>query len=226
VSCPTSCLRLSKAAFLLVFLPQLGQAASPSEEDLFFKDVSEVSDGDLRFLLTAPDRQVHHQRNRITLNRDSLKTGWVQLDQCHQYLDAVATSQIVFSKNRIRNLQVVRSENIERAWVVGNTVQMENIQHEALLCLSTESRALSSDAPGSYVLRNGPYQRRFLDGFYPMRVSNSVNLGDSGLKFVSMEPPAQPGFNLHLGANEMGFDTWFEGKLVTNIRFAPVARQP
>ena len=186
---------------------------------MFFKDVSEVSDGDLRFLLTAPDHQVHHQRNRITLSQDSLKTGWVQLDQCHHSLDAVATSQIVFSKNRVRHLRVVRSENIGRAWVVNNTVQMEDIQHEALLCLTTESRALNNDAPGRYVLHNGPYQRRFLDGYYPMRVSLTVNLGDSGLKYVSVDPPVQPGFSFHLGANEIGYDTWFEGRLITNISF-------
>ena len=217
VSCPTSC-RLRKAAFLLALLPLPGQAA-PSEEDLFFKDISEVNEGDLRFLTQTPDRPVHHQRNRILLSRDSLKTGWVQLEQCHQNLDAVASSQIVFSQNRVRNLRVLRSENVGRAWVVGNTVQMEDIRHDALLCLSTESRALNMEPPGSYVLHNGPYQRRFLDGYYPMRVTQTVNLGDSGLRFDSVDPPVQPGFSFHLGANEVGFDTWFEGKLVTNVRF-------
>ncbi len=221
VSCPIL-RRVHRAALLLALLPPFAQAA-PSEEELFFKDISEVNDGDLRFLTVPPDHPVHHHRNHITLSRDSLASGWVQLEQCHQYLDAVGSTQIVYSAERIRHLRVVSQENIEHAWVSGNTVQLENIQHEAQICISAESRALFQDGAKHYVLRNGPFMRRFLDGYYPMRVSLSVNLGDSGLKFASIDPEVQPGFNVHLGANEVGYDTWFEGRLITNIHFTPAS---
>ncbi|MBU1664808.1 MAG: hypothetical protein KKG92_05340, partial [Gammaproteobacteria bacterium] len=106
--------RFSNTAFLLAFLPLFGQAA-PSEEELFFKNISEVNDGELRFLTKAPDRLVHHHQNRITLTSDSLSSGWVKLEQCHHHLDAVPKTQIVYSQDRIRALRVVRTENIERA---------------------------------------------------------------------------------------------------------------
>ena len=210
--------RPSKAAFLLALLPLVGQAA-PSEEELFFKSVSEVNDGDLRFLSKAPERPVHHHQNRITLSPDSLASGWVKLEQCHQHIDAVPSSQIVYSEDRIRGLRITRSENIERAWVHEHTVQMENIRPDALICIEAESRALLNDRPDVYVLLNGPFMRRFLDGYYPMRVTMTVDLGSSGLRFDALFPAAQTGFTVHANEKEVGYDTWFEGRLITLIRF-------
>ena len=217
VYCPI-CSRLGKAAFLLALLPQFGLAA-PSEEELFFKNISGVNEGELRFLPNAPDHPVHHHQNRVTLSLDSLASGWVKLEQCHRHLDPVPNSQIVFNRERIRALRIVRTENIERAWVQGHSVQMENIQPAARICLEAESRALLSDGPDAYVLRNGPYMRRFLDGYYPMRVTMTVIPGNSGLRFESLDPVAQPGFSVHAGPDEVGYDTWFEGRLNTTIRF-------
>ncbi len=203
---------------LLAFPPLIGRAA-PSEEELFFKNISEVNDGELRFLAKAPDRQVHHHQNHITLTPDSLVSGWVKLEQCHQHLDPVPSTQIVYHQERIRALRITRVENIERAWVEDNSVQMENIKHDALLCIEAESRALLDDGPDAHVLLNGPYMRRFLDGYYPMRVTMTVSLGGSGLRFDSLTPAAQPGFTVHISQDEAGYDTWFEGRLVTRIRF-------
>lgn len=221
VSWRTTC-RCSKAAFLLAFLPLLGQAAS--EEDLFFKNVSEVNEGELHFLTKAPDRPVHHHQNRITLTPDSLISGWVRLEQCHQHLDPVPDSQIVYNQDRIRALRIVRTENIERAWVQEHSVQMENIGPAALICIEAESRALVNDGPNTYVLRNGPYMRRFLDGYYPMRVTMTVIPGNSGLRLDSLSPAAQPGFSVHASPDEVGYDTWFEGRLTTSIRFTSQGR--
>ncbi len=216
--------RFTKAGFMLAFLPLLGQAA-PSEEELFFKNISEVNDGDLRFLPNAPtDRLVHHHQNRITLTPDSLDSGWVRLEQCHQHLDPVPSSQIVYSQDRIRALRIVRTENIERAWVDENSVQMENIRHDALICIEAESLALRNDGPNAFVLNNGPYMRRFLDGYYPMRVTMTVNLGSTGLRFDSLTPTAQPGFRVDVSQTEVGYDTWFEGRLTTAIRFVETGK--
>lgn len=222
VYCPAS-RRFSKVAYLLAILPLFGQAA-PSEEELFFKNISEVNEGDLRFLPKAPERQAHHHRNHITLLPDSLGSGWVKLEQCHQHLDPVPNTQIVYVQDRIRALRIVRAENIERAWVDGDSVQMENIQHDALICIEAESLALLNDGPHAYVLRNGPYMRRFLDGYYPMRVTLTVNLGNSGLRFDSLFPAAQPGFGVHVSQDEVAYDTWFEGRLTTAIRFVEIGR--
>lgn len=215
--------RSAKAVFFLALLPLCARAA-PSEEALFFKNIDEVNEGELRFLVKAPDDKAHHHLNHITLTPDSLVSGWVKLEQCHEHLDAVPRSEIVYSPDRIRALRVLHAENVEQAWVEENTVQMRNIHHAALICIEAESRALLNEAPNNYVLRNGPYMRRFLDGYYPMRVTMRVSLGDSGLRFDSLVPDAQPGFAVQVGQDEVGYDTWFEGRLITAIKFVPKER--
>jgi hypothetical protein len=215
--------RSVKAGFFLALLP-LYVGAAPSEEDLFFKNIDEVNEGELRFLVKAPDGKAHHHLNHITLTPDSLISGWVKLEQCHEHLDAVPSSEIVYSPDRIRALRIRHAENVEQAWVEENAVQMRNIQRAALICIEAESRALLKDAPNSYILRNGPYMRRFLDGYYPMRVTMRVSLGSSGLRFESLVPVAQAGFTVQVGQDEVSYDTWFEGRLITTIKFLPKDR--
>jgi len=66
---------------------------------------------------------------------------------------------------------------------------------------------------------NGPYMRRFLDGFYPMRVSMTVKLDTGKLRIIDSAPGDQPGFTVRLQGNEVGYDTVFEGILTTVLRF-------
>lgn len=215
--------RFAKSFLILALLPLCAPAA-PSEEALFFKNIDEVNEGELRFLVKAPDGKSHHHLNHITLTPDSLVSGWVKLEQCHEHLDAVPSSEIVYSPDRIRALRIRHAENMDQAWVEENTVQLRNIQPAALICIEAESRALLNDAPNGYLLRNGPYMRRFLDGYYPMRVTMMVSLGDSGLRFDSLYPVAQPGFTVQVGQDEVSYDTWFEGRLITTIKFVPKDR--
>lgn len=214
------CYRSSKLALsVLLFLPAAAAWATPTEEELFFKSVADVNEGDLRFLATPPDRPVHHHQNTIVITRDSLSSGWVGLEQCHHHLDAVASLQIVYRPDRIRALDIVQIRNIDRAWVHENTVQMEQITRDALICIRGETLALTHDGEGIYSLANGPYMRQFLDGFYPMRVSMRVRIEPPDLRFLDVSPASQPGFNVDMGAAEVGFDTWFEGRLNTLMRF-------
>lgn len=193
--------------------------AAPSEEEMFFKGVSEVNEGGLRFLPSPPEKPVHHHRNHVFLGEDSLNTGWVRLEQCHQHLDPVPSMQIVYNRERIRDIRVERRENIGKAWVHENTVQMEQVEANALICIRAETRALSADGAGIYSLANGPYMRRFLDGYYPMRVSMKVSIETPKIVFLDVEPLAQPGFAVNRHGNEVGYDAWFEGRLNTLIRF-------
>ncbi len=203
--------------FLLLLLPALSWSAT--EEDLFFKSVADVNDGELAFLAKLPDKPVHHHQNRITIDDASLDTGWVQLEQCHAHLDAVPSSQIVYREGFVRDLQVLRTENIDRAWVQGHTVQLENVNPGALLCIRVSTRALSSREGDSYFLRNGPYMRRFLDGYYPMRVSLSVHLATDKVTFAGMTPPAQTGLQVIPTLHGVEVDAAFEGQLRTEMRF-------
>jgi hypothetical protein len=212
-----SCKRLSPYLLPLFFLTSLAQAAS--EEDLFFKSVADVNDGDLRFLAQGPDKPVHHHQNHITIDDASLAEGWVHLRQCHTHLDAVPSSQVTYREGFVRNLRLTRAEGIGQTWVQGHTVQLENVGPNAVLCIEADTRALSPLEGNSHFLRNGPYMRRFLDGYYPMRVSLSVQLATPRLRFAGISPPAQTGMQVRATPQGVDIEALFEGQLRTEIRF-------
>jgi hypothetical protein len=194
--------------------------AGLSEEEMFFKGVADVNNGDLRFLSQAPQSPVHHHQNQITLSKTSLETGWAKLEQCHFHLDPVPDMQIVYGQDRIRNLSIVRSENIGRSWVHENTVQMDQVARNASICIKAETRALAKDANNHYRLSNGPYMRRFLDGYYPMQVSMRVRMDAPELRFLDISPAAQAGFAVTQTGQEVAYEALFEGALRTTIRFS------
>lgn len=186
------------------------------------KSAASVNEGQLRFLLQPPDKPVHHHANRFVLDAGSLVDGWVQLTQCHDNLDRVAQAQIVFREGHIRDLAITENRNIARAWVQGNTVQLENISSNARLCLTAQSLALHDHGDGHLTLRNGPFMRKFLDGYYPMRVSTQVTLLTDDIRITDIEPPEQPGFRVWKGLGQLELETWFEGRLLTEIHFRRV----
>ena len=183
--------------------------------------VEHVNEGELEFLAEPPADVVHHHENVLTLDLSSLDDGWVLLEQCHRNIDKVPRAQIIFRPGRIRNLQITVSENIGRAWVEDASVQLNDVGRDSRLCLSAETRALTSSEDGSYRIDNGPFMRRFLDGYYPMRVSQKVVLADSGLAFFGIRPEVQPGFDVNVTNDSIHFDAWFEGRLLTEIELVP-----
>jgi hypothetical protein len=215
--------RSISALALALLTPALAGAAM-SEEEMFFKGVSEVNDGDLAFLTEAPSAPFHHHQNQITLTRASLADGWARLEQCHHHLDPVPDMQIVYNRDRIRDIVILRSENIGRVWVHENTVQLDQVARNALICITAETRALNAESDNTFTLSNGPYMRRFLDGYYPMRVSMRVLWEMPELRFVDISPSPQSGLSVSETANEVGFEALFEGQLRTRIRFSIAPR--
>ncbi len=96
-------------------------------------------------------------------------------------------------------------------------MQLTDIGADSSLCLDADSRALRATGDGGYQVNNGPFMRRFLDGYYPMRVSEKILLADSGLRFAGIKPARQPGFEVEFDAESISFDAWFEGRLLTEI---------
>jgi hypothetical protein len=190
----------------------------PEELDLASR-VAMVNEGSLEFLPTAAAQGVHYHRNRIRITEDSLSRGWVELEQCHENIDAVPAAQILFRADGIRALEIDRSENIGRAWVDGHSVQLENVGPDAELCIRAQSRALQALGDGLYRLRNGPYMRRFLDGYYPMRVALRIDYPDERLRLVGQAPSAQEGFRVSQSPDGLDVDATFEGRLVTCFDF-------
>ena len=178
-----------------------------------------VNEGTLVFLTQQPARHVHHHQNHLVIDADSLLNGWVRLRQCHDHLDRVPRAPITYNQERIRDLQIITSGNIEKSWVEDNTVQLRNVQENARLCVQAWTRALKANDDGSYSLRNGPFMRRFLDGYYPMRVSMQIDYTASGPQLIAMKPERQQGFDVTEQDGRLAFDAWFEGRLKTEFLF-------
>lgn len=178
-----------------------------------------VSEGELRFLTKLPENPVHHIINTLILNEESLKSGWVKLNQCHEHLDPVPASEIVYRYRQIKNLTIESYSNIEKVWVEANSVQMENIEREARMCIRAEVRILQPSQEDGYILKNGPFHRKFLDGYYPMHITLIIQYPQELLLLESINPENQPGFKVNLVANRVSVDAWFEGKLSTETKF-------
>jgi hypothetical protein len=71
---------------------------------------------------------------------------------------------------------------------------------------------------GVYELQNGPFMRRFLDGYYPMRVSLEIEY-PSRLTLADYTPATQPGFSVSTTPGQVVAEAVFEGQLRTRFRF-------
>jgi len=212
----------------LVAIPSGTMATeSPSREELERwldappeKSAADVNEGQLVFLSKLPAKPVHHHHNFLVITDSTLADGWAQLIQCHQNLDRVPAAQILFSRDRTRDLEISYQHGIESAWVEGNSVQLKNVGPDAWLCIQALSRALRDNQDGTWTLRNGPFMRKFLDGYYPMHVSMNVVIESPRVHFASILPQTQQGFQVWETPGEVSFDAWFEGRLTTELQFA------
>ncbi len=218
-----------KWLILLLFVPLAAPAEEISPEELerwfesdeFAPPRALPGSGELSFIEPRPQAGLHHHSNILTIVPASLRDGWVRMEQCHANMDAVGRVEIVFRAGRVRELEVTRSEKIGRAWVEGPSVQLEDVAEGARVCVRAWTRALRINDDGSFTLYNGPYMRRFLDGYFPMHVSAEISFAGTGLKFVAITPPPQPGFEVVRKDEALSYDAWFEGRLVTEIHFSP-----
>ena len=129
------------------------------------KRLTAVNEGELVFLHEPPPGPVHHHSSRIVITRQSLADGWVLMEQCHERLDRVVEAQIVFNPGRTRALEVLNFHNMDTAFVESNTVQLRGIREASKVCARLETKALHSLGMQIFELRNGPFMRRFLDGY-------------------------------------------------------------
>lgn len=218
--------------YLLLFglsLSSYSQQLTPEQmEEWLFDDsdtlaIDEVNEGELTFVKKAKTVDAHHHHNKMTITDSSLEDGWVTIEQCHRNLDVVPLTQILFSKTRSRHLTVSRSENIAKAWVEDNSVQLEDIGRQAVLCITAQIRSFVYNEDGTYSLRSGPFMRRFFDGYYPMRVTMDIEIKTKRLRYYAITPPAQNGFKVWRSAGAIHYEAWFEGRLNTDIRFQDIS---
>ncbi|WP_316367646.1 hypothetical protein [Candidatus Thiodiazotropha sp. CDECU1] len=211
---------------ILSLLLSLWPCITTAEEEPFeFPDedlesrIEAVNEGELEFLHTPPAEPVHHHINRIQINVDSLDHGWVELHQCHRHLDPVPHLEIVYHPQRIRQIELVRVENIGSSRVIGSSIELRDIRHGATVCLRAETQSLHKLAKGGYQLRNGPYMRRFLDGYFPMQLSLHVDYPAKLIRFTGMRPLPVDTEHTRIREGSLYWSGWFQGKLFTELDF-------
>ncbi|MFO8004652.1 alpha/beta hydrolase [Thioalkalivibrio sp.] len=196
-----------------------GASDDPFDDDsLWAAPGADSNRGTLNFLGNQPDGRVHHHENQITVAASSLDDGWVNLRQCHRDIDRVGRAQILYNAATTRDIEIESQSNIEETWVEGASVQLRRVQPDAELCIRARSQMLTILDEGGYTLENGPFMRRFLDGYFPMRVTVAVNWGDLGLALARSEPEPQPGFLVTESEHGVIIDATFEGRLTTVLR--------
>ena len=182
------------------------------------KRITAVNEGELVFLHEPPPGPVHHHSSRIVITRQSLADGWVLMEQCHERLDRVVEAQIVFNPGRTRALEVLNFHNMDTAFVESNTVQLRGIREASKVCARLETKALHSLGMQIFELRNGPFMRRFLDGYYPLQLSIQIEY-PSHLELVDYAPEDQPGYALSSIPGLLNVEALFEGELRTWFTF-------
>ena len=211
--------------FMFAFSAIPTAVLSDSEDDqwneAFDETALEVNEGELVLLPRPPEKMVHHHHNQIKLASSSLVDGWVTLHQCHKHIDPVAELQIIYNERRIKNLSIDTFTNINQAWVEAHTVQLRGIHRGASLCIDASTKALTMNQDGTYSLNNGPFMRRFLDGYYPMHVTLDIEYPQDCLNLKETTPIHQEGFEVTVEHDRVQIKTWFEGRLMTEFVFAP-----
>lgn len=202
--------------------------ATQAEMEAWFNDdaefrIADVNEGKLSFLPKLKNKSTHKAQanNQIKILATSAKDGWVDMSQCHRGLDAMPLVQLIFPEYTLRNLKITKQIGIAEAVVEAKSIQMADVSRGAELCVAMQIKALKKNTQGQYVLSNGPYQRRFLDGYYPMKLQLDVDYSQSGLKPVTTMPIQQPGFEISDSKQKMKLKAYFEGVLRTQISFMP-----
>jgi len=186
------------------------------EETVQEQRAREVNESELLLLDNPPEALAHHHQTRLMISEKSLIDGWVTMYQCYSNLDKVSSSQIVYNKDRIRNIRVMSSQDIGSVRVEGNTVLMNDMAAESKLCISADKKALSYDN-GGYYLKLGPFMRRSLDGYSPVHVQLEVCY-PVFMKLVSASP-VNALRHTSGRTSYAEFDLWVVGKLDIELVF-------
>lgn len=209
--------------FALVSSLSADEVMTPEQLEKWFNSDDEpsteqVSEGALQFI-SPPKKAVLHSINTLTIDENSLDNGWVGLVQCYKHLDAVPVAEVVYRYRQMRGLRITASHNIGSAQLQGQSVQLRDVLRGAELCIRAEVRIFYQNPDQTYSLINGPFHRKFLDGYYPYHVTLNIHYPGKRLILERTRPATQSGFEVKQAANSLTIDSHFEGMLNTEIIF-------
>lgn len=220
--------QVTRLFFLLLFF-LLFSGASPAQEmseeelELWFESDEEFEKrgGGEQLEFMAPDtsQPIPFSHTWLSLSSRSVQSGWIDIVQCHEGLDAVPDAEVVYRFKQMRRLRVTEVGNIGLARVAGQSVQLKEVGKGARLCVELEAKVLNRQEDGGYLLRYGPFQRRFLDSYFPMHVVLEVDYSGSMLKLDTLRPEPTKGFSLIETGNRLLLEGWFRGKLTIDMLF-------
>lgn len=188
-------------------------------------DIFDINEGELEFITRPLKTAPHHHSTHISITANSLKTGWIGNKQCHYNLQTVPAMEIVFRRGYVRNIEIQRSENIGRAWVDDATVQLENVKNKAVVCITSETKSFKKNGDqGQFVWFGGPYMKKFLDGYFPMKVSIAIDYPSKLLSLERLLPQAVELKAVKLPGH-VRLTVMFEGILMLESYFRKVDKQ-
>jgi len=196
---------------------------SPEELEKWFNSddelpTSKVNEGELSFITSNTKKNIFGSVITIHVDQNSIDEGWTKLTQCYSNLDPVPRTAVVYRKNLIKDLKVLSSKNIKSTKVSENKVYLHDVKKQASLCIGATARNFYQNEDKSFSLVNGPYHRKFLDGYYPYHLKLNIHYSPK-LKFSFNIPKQQPGFLVKQNSSSLLIDTVFEGRLKTEFRF-------
>lgn len=211
---------------LIAVLYTLPALASDGDAESWFDQAEaeaarlrQINTGSLDFHASPPATRIHQLYNRLDIHPASLAGGYVDLRQCHAQLDPIHRAEIRYRYQRMQGLRLESWQGMERAWVEGDSVQMINVEEGAQLCIRARVAILRPREGGGYTLRSGPFHRRFLDGYFPMRVILDIHYPPDLLDFDYLEPRPQPGFTLSQADGALRLEALFSGRLTLELGF-------
>jgi hypothetical protein len=215
-----------KPLVLIAVLGCMPALASGLESESWFDQAEaeearlrQINAGRLEFHATPPDTRIHRLHNRLDIDVESLENGYVALHQCHENLDPIRRAEVSYRFKSMKGLRLESWEGIERAWVEGDSVQMVNVEEGARLCIRARVALLHPRDEGGFVLRSGPFHRRFLDGYFPMQVRLDIRYPATLLRFAGIDPAPQPGLALTENPEGLSVEALFSGILAMELRF-------
>ncbi len=187
-----------------------------SEESV--KPKKKINLGDLTLLDAKKYPKVMHSENKIKISADSLKTGWVLLNQCYFHLNAFPKVEVVYKYRKLKNLKIISSSKIAKTRVAGQAIELIDVKKGASLCVKASVLSLVKTTKG-FKLENGPFRRKYLDGYFPMRVSLEITYPSKLINVNNILPKMLISSKVKKSQGKINVDATFEGVLNTKVVF-------